>query len=195
MKYLVKIVLGLIVCLLFFYLGINNQVSARLSRGSKNRLPCLIRKSEKLQKEILELEKKLDSLLKKKRGRQEGYKKGKGLSIINIKDSSLDVSQKRSLELFQKGYDLAKQGDYLSAIDYFYDALKYSSKFAGGIYYDLGYIYVKLGEYEKGISCFHKALNFKEDKDIYYNLAIIYTNYLKDFSKAEKFYKKYLSFR
>lgn len=176
-----------------------------------DRLSHLVKKSEKLVSEIDKLEERLDVILEKMlRMKREKKESSDFLSvtdereILNVEQSSIEESksfavaknsgEEISLKLFKKGYRLAKQGNYWRAIDCFYDALKYSLKYADKIYYNLGYVFTKLGEYQKAVACFQKALSFGEDKDVYYNLAVVYARYLNDLEKAEIFYKKFLSF-
>jgi len=63
----------------------------------------------------------------------------------------------------------------------------------GALHYNLGNTLFKDGEYKKAAYEYEMALRLlPTDPDIYYNLAVIYDNYLSDVKKAKFYYKKYL---
>ncbi len=160
--------------MIFFILIVIFGIS--LSTSDANNLKELIIKNSLLSERINRLERKTELL------------EEKILSLALLKGRE---KGEEDLEFLKEGYRLASEGKYKEAITFFKKVLD-SSHYAFFAYYNLGYIYVQLREYKKAADCFEKSLHFRENKDAYYNLAMIYLYHLKDFEKAQNYYRKYL---
>jgi tetratricopeptide (TPR) repeat protein len=102
------------------------------------------------------------------------------------------IKQKRAY--YQLGYQYAQNGDDVSAITQFEMVLEYDPHDKDSNY-NLGYLYAKTGRYEKAVEAYSRALELSsdpEDSQIYYNLALIYDENLKDREKSSQYYKKFL---
>ena len=63
----------------------------------------------------------------------------------------------------------------------------------GRLHYNLGNVYFRKGDYEKAAFEFKTALHFlPEDKDVLYNLAVVYDYYLGNRDEAMAYYMRYL---
>ncbi|MCP4652167.1 MAG: tetratricopeptide repeat protein [Candidatus Omnitrophica bacterium] len=63
------------------------------------------------------------------------------------------------------------------------------------IHYNLGVLHLRLKEYNQAAEEFKKVvLHRKKDADSYYNLGVIYENYINDRRNAVKCYKKYVKY-
>lgn len=114
--------------------------------------------------------------------------------ILNLSLFKKEERYKEDLEFLKKGYQLASERKYKEAITFLKKVLN-SPRYAFFAYYNLGYVYTQLEEYEKAADCFEKSLYFREDKDAYYNLVVIYLYHLKNFKKAQNYYRKYLTLK
>lgn len=63
----------------------------------------------------------------------------------------------------------------------------------GRLHYNLGNVYFRKGDYEKAAFEFKTALHFLPgDKDVLYNLAVVYDYYLNNRDEAMSYYMRYL---
>ena len=146
---------------------------------SADNLAELIEKNNLLSERINRLERKAELLEEE---------------VLNLALLKEKKESEEDLEFLKEGYRLASEGRYKEAIIFFKKVLS-SPHYAFFAYYNLGYIYVQLKEYKKAADYFEKSLRFREDEDVYYNLAIIYLYYLKNFKKAQNYYRKYLTLK
>jgi len=159
---------------LFFLFAFNN-VYASLEKAIRS----LTEKSQNLDNRLAQLEQKLAEM----------EKKLVGASSIHWKENK----EKTTLNILKKGYELILKRRYKEAIKCFEKVLKEDSDYAFFAYYNLGYIYAQFKDYLKAAKYFEKSLQIKEDKDVYYNLAVIYLHYLNNPRRAQDYYLKYLS--
>ena len=116
-------------------------------------------------------------------------KKLMGVSSIHWKEDRKRIT----LSDLKKGYELISKRKYKEAIRCFKKVLKENPRYAFFAYYNLGYIYAQFKDYLKAAKYFEESLRIKEDKDVYYNLAVIYLHYLNNPQRAQDYYLKYLS--
>lgn len=142
-------------------------------------LYSLIEKSQILDKRLTQLEQKLANI----------EKNLMGVSSIHWKEDRKRIT----LSDLKKGYELISKRKYKEAIRCFKKVLKENPRYAFFAYYNLGYIYAQFKDYLKAAKYFEESLRIKEDKDVYYNLAVIYLHYLNNPQRAQDYYLKYLS--
>ena len=98
-------------------------------------------------------------------------------------------TNKQSLEMYFKGLDEAKQGNYKSAINYYEKALDIDAQFAFA-WDNLGLSYRKLDNYDKALYAYQKSLAIDPNGVVpLQNIAVAY-QYKKEYSKAIEAFNK-----
>jgi tetratricopeptide (TPR) repeat protein len=105
---------------------------------------------------------------------------------------STSAQPRGARELYNQGIDKASQKDYQGALADYTRSLQIDSQ-DPNIYYSRALIYVELGEYEKAIADYSKAIDFKYNplSIPYYNRAIAY-RYKQDVQAAISDFNKSL---
>ncbi|MBM4144886.1 MAG: tetratricopeptide repeat protein [Nitrospira sp.] len=100
-----------------------------------------------------------------------------------------DFSRKVRLDTLNKlGRTYGKLGENEKAAEAFKEAIRLYPD-ATAPYNNLGVLYLRTGQLDRAIDVFERALRIKEDKDVYYNLAVAHRE-KGDTAKAIDAYKK-----
>lgn len=111
------------------------------------------------------------------------------LSSNDVVSEKSFSNQKRARELYDKGLEASKEGDFKKAVNYYKKAVESDPEFAFA-WDNLGLCYRKLGEYEKALEAYQRSLEIDSLGQMpMQNIAIVYT-YMKDYPKAIEAYQR-----
>ena len=111
---------------------------------------------------------------------------GKTDQAIDEFNTALGLGFKDERLFYQLAQSYINKKDFKKALEYIQLAIRYGPKVCSN-YHKLGEIYCSLGEYEKGIEAYQKALSLKE-------ISIVYNDMGKAYLKLEKYEKALGSF-
>ena len=141
-----------------------------------------------------------DEEFKKAQELLEGLKHDQTLVVTEYEKEESSLIENEAKETGLADYDVylesamgfAKNGDSERAISYYLRAIALAAD-KSNLYYNLAIEYLKTKQFNQAAEELNKVIQLDpKDKDAFYNLGVLYENYLGDLERARLYYKRYI---
>ena len=147
----------------------------------------VLRKNRAKTKELEELKRRSDELLRENENLRETLAAKGGNRQKQESAYNRNIKELTAIEWFEKGYSSAIAGNYKDAIDAFSKTIEINKKHAAA-YNNRGYSYNNLGNYNQAIQDYEKAIEINPEDDVaYYNRGVAYGKLGKDSQAVDNY--------